>query len=211
MIAVITRNGIIRPIVVVVKAVASALSIASGGSVGREGPIIVQIGAAIASTVGQMLRLGPVMLKTLVGCGVAAGITQHSTLIAGTLFAMELIVADFGLTSFTPILVSAVAATALTRHFHGNITEFVLPAFSMKSHWEFGLYLILGILAGLIAYVFSRCVYISKDLFEKSRIPACVRPAAGGAVGRGDGVLSARDGRGLRYDAVLRGRIGGWA
>lgn len=180
MIAVITRNGIIRPIVVVVKAVASALSIASGGSVGREGPI-VQIGAAIASTVGQMLRLGPVMLKTLVGCGVAAGIAAtFNAPIAGTLFAMELIVADFGLTSFTPILVSAVAATALTRHFHGNITEFVLPAFSMKSHWEFGLYLILGILAGLIAYVFSRCVYISKDLFEKSRIPACVRPAAGG-------------------------------
>jgi len=180
MIAVITRNGIIRPIVVLVKAVASALCIASGGSVGREGPI-VQIGAAIASTVGQTLRLGPVMLKTLVGCGAAAGIAAtFNAPIAGTLFALELIVADFGLTSFTPILVSAVAATAVTRHYHGNITEFVLPVFSMKSHWEFGLYLALGIIAGGMAFVFSRSIYVARDLFDRSRIPAWVRPAGGG-------------------------------
>lgn len=180
MIAVITRNSVIRPIVVVVKSVASAISIASGGSVGREGPI-VQIGAAIASTAGQMLRLHPVQLKTLVGCGVSAGIAAtFNAPMAGTLFALELIVADFGLSAFTPILVSAVGATAVTRHFHGNITEFSLPLFTMVSHWEFGLYLALGLLAGLIGFVFSKSIYVADDLFEKTRIPQWIRPASGG-------------------------------
>lgn len=180
MIAVITRNSIIRPIVVIVKSLASAISIASGGSVGREGPI-VQIGAAIASTAGQVLRLSPIQLKTLVGCGVSAGIAAtFNAPMAGTLFALELIVVDFGLTAFTPILVSAVAATAVTRHFHGNIIEFTVPVFTMVSHWEFGLYLVLGVIAGVVAFLFSRSIYIAEDLFEKTRIPPWIRPASGG-------------------------------
>jgi CIC family chloride channel protein len=180
MIAVITRNSVIRPVVVFVKSLASAISIGTGGSVGREGPI-VQIGAAIASTAGQLLRVRPARLKTLVGCGVSAGIAAtFNAPIAGTLFSLELIVSDFGLTSFTPILVSAVAATVITRHFHGNITEFALPQFVMVSHWEFGLYLILGLIAGGVGFLFTKCLYGADDLFEKTRIPQWVRPASGG-------------------------------
>jgi len=180
MIAVITRNSVIRPVVVLVKTLASAVSIASGGSVGREGPI-VQIGAAIASTTGQVLRLHPVKMKTLVGCGVSAGIAAtFDAPMAGTIFSLELIVADFGLSAFTPILVSAVAATAVTRHFHGDITEFILPVFTMVSLWEFGLYLILGLVSGLVGFVFSRSIYVADDLFEKTRIPQWIRPACGG-------------------------------
>lgn len=180
MIAVITRNSIIRPVVVLVKTFASAISISTGGSVGREGPI-VQIGAAIASTFGQLLRVHPVRLKTLVGCGVSAGIAAtFNAPIAGTLFSLELIVSDFGLSSFTPILVSAVAATAISRHFHGNITEFALPQFTMVSLWEFGLYLILGLIAGGVGFIFSRSLYRADDLFEKTRIPQWIRPVFGG-------------------------------
>jgi CIC family chloride channel protein len=180
MIAVITRNSIIRPVVVIVKTLASAISISTGGSVGREGPI-VQIGAAIASTTGQLLHVRPVQLKTMVGCGVAAGISAtFNAPIAGTLFALELIVSDFGLTSFTPILVSAVAATAVTRHFHGNITEFTLPQFTMVSHWEFAFYLILGLIAGVVGSVFSRSIYRADDSLEKTKIPQWIRPALGG-------------------------------
>jgi CIC family chloride channel protein len=180
MIAVITRNSVIRPVVVLVKSLASAISISTGGSVGREGPI-VQIGAAIASTFGQLLHVRPARLKTLVGCGVSAGIAAtFNAPIAGTLFSLELIVSDFGLTSFTPILVSAVAATAITRHFHGNITEFVLPQFVMVSPWEFGLYLILGLIAGGVGFIFTQSLYRTDDLFEKTRIPPWVRPALGG-------------------------------
>ena len=180
MIAVITRNSIIRPVVVLVKTFASAISISTGGSVGREGPI-VQIGAAIASSFGQLLRVHPVRLKTLVGCGVSAGIAAtFNAPIAGTLFSLELIVSDFGLSSFTPILVSAVAATAISRHFHGNITEFALPQFTMVSLWEFGLYLILGLIAGGVGFIFSRSLYRADDLFEKTRIPQWIRPVFGG-------------------------------
>ena len=180
MIAVITRNSIIRPVVVLVKTLASAISIGTGGSVGREGPI-VQIGAAIASALGQLLRVRPVQLKTLVGCGVSAGIAAtFNAPIAGTLFSLELIVSDFGLTSFTPILVSAVAATAITRHFHGNIIEFVLPQFVMVSLWEFGLYLMLGLIAGGVGFIFSRSLYRADDLFEKTKIPQWLRPVFGG-------------------------------
>ena len=142
----------------------------------------MHIGAAIASTVGQALRLPPVQLKTLVGCGVAAGIgATFNAPIAGTLFALELIVTDFGLTAFTPILVSSVMATAITRHFLGNTIEFGnLPHFDMVSMWEFGLYLVLGVLAGLIGCLFSRSIYVSGDLFDKTKIPAWIRPAFGG-------------------------------
>jgi len=180
MIAVITRNSVIRPVVVLVKSLASAFSIATGGSVGREGPI-VQIGAAIASTFGQLMRLRPARLKTLVGCGVSAGIAAtFNAPIAGTLFSLELIVSDFGLTSFTPILVSAVAATAISRHFHGNMTEFILPQFAMVSLWEFGLYLILGLIAGGVGFIFSRSLYHVDDFFEKTKTPQWIRPVFGG-------------------------------
>ncbi len=180
MAAVITRNSVIRPIVVIVKSLASAISIASGGSVGREGPI-VQIGAAIASTVGQVLRLSPIQLKTLVGCGVSAGIgATFNAPMAGTLFALELIVADFGLTAFTPILVSAVAATAVSRQFNGAILGTILPTFQMVSLWEFAMYLVLGVLAGLVGFLFSRSIYVANDLFERTKIAAWIRPAFGG-------------------------------
>ena len=183
MIAVIVKNSIIRPIVVLVKILASAISISSGGSVGREGPI-VQIGAAIASTTGQLLRLSPVQLKTLVGCGVAAGISAtFNAPIAGALFSLELIVSDFGLTPFTPILVSSVSAAAITRHFHGNVMEFVdLPQFAMISHKEFIFYLILGLAAGLVAFLFSRSIYRLEDIFNKIKIPQWSRPALGGLI-----------------------------
>ncbi len=183
MIAVITKNSVIRPIVVIVKSLASALSISTGGSVGREGPI-VQIGAAIASTAGQLLHLRETQLKTLVGCGVAAGIAAtFNAPVAGAIFALELIVSDFGLTAFTPILVSAVAATAVSRHFHATIVEFSsLPDFFMKSSWEFIFYLILGLIAGVIGFSFTKGLYAADDLFEKTKLPQWIRPLFGGLV-----------------------------
>ena len=183
MIAVISKNSVIRPIVVIIKSLASALSISTGGSVGREGPI-VQIGAAIASTVGQLLRLRETQLKTLVGCGVAAGIAAtFNAPVAGAIFALELIVSDFGLTAFTPILVSAVAATAVSRHFQATIVEFSsLPDLHMVSSWEFVFYLMLGLMAGVIGNLFTRSLYKADDLFEKTKLPQWIRPVFGGLI-----------------------------
>ena len=165
MLAVIEKNSVIRPIVVFVKTFASAISIASGGSVGREGPI-VQIGAAIASVAGQLFKLRPAQMKTIVGCGVAAGIgATFNAPIAGTIFALELIVSDFGLTSFTPIIVAAVTSTSITRHFEGNTLAFYLPKFEMASIWELFIYVLLGLIAGLFGYLFNKILYSSEDAF----------------------------------------------
>lgn len=180
--AVVTRNSIIRPVVVVVKSIASSISIGSGGSVGREGPI-VQIGAVIASTVGQVLRLRPAQMKTLVGCGVAAGIgATFNAPIAGTLFALELIVGDFGLTSFTPIIVAAVTSTSITRYFEGNTLAFYLPHFSMVSAWELLLYVVLGLASGLAGYLFIWLLNKMDNLYEKITIPEWSKAATGGLV-----------------------------
>ena len=105
--AVALDGGIIRARIVAVKALASALSIGTGGSVGREGPI-VQIGSAFGSTVGQLSKLNTAQIRTLVGCGAAAGISAtFNAPIAGALFAGELIIGDFAVTAFTPIPISS--------------------------------------------------------------------------------------------------------
>ena len=180
--AVVTSNSIIRPVVVLVKTFASAISIGSGGSVGREGPI-VQIGAAIASSFGQILKLRPVQMKTIVGCGVAAGIgATFNAPIAGTIFALELIVSDFGLTTFTPIIVASVTSTAIIRQFQGNTLEFILPPFEMVSFWELFIYLLLGLIAGVVGYSFSRFLYIAEDVFTSIKLPEWFKPALGGLI-----------------------------
>ncbi|TDI13157.1 MAG: chloride channel protein, partial [Acidobacteria bacterium] len=104
--AVTVREGAMRPRVAVAKMLASALTIGSGGSSGREGPI-VQIGSAIGSTVGQALHVSGRRLRTLVGCGAAGGIAAaFNAPIAGALFALEIILGDFGISHFSPIVIS---------------------------------------------------------------------------------------------------------
>ena len=106
--AVAVRDGIIRKRVAVVKILASAISIGSGGSVGREGPI-VQIGSSIGSTVGQIFKVSRFRQKTLVGCGAAAGIAAtFNAPIAGVIFALEILLGDFGLAAFSPVVLSSV-------------------------------------------------------------------------------------------------------
>jgi CIC family chloride channel protein len=100
--AVALRNGVIRKRIVLVKSLASAISIGTGGAVGREGPI-VQIGSAIGSSLGQILGVSGVRIRTLVGCGAAAGIAAtFNAPIAGSMFALEIILGEFGLATFSP-------------------------------------------------------------------------------------------------------------
>ena len=180
--AVALRGGRIRPRVVVAKLLASGVCIASGGSVGREGPI-VQIGSAIGSSVGQWLGVGERRLRTLVGCGAAAGIAAtFNAPVAGALFAVEIILGDFGVTQFSPIVISSVTATVVSRHFLGDFPAFEVPAYSLESPFELFAYGALGIIAGLVALVFVRALYGAEDLFDALRLPAVIKPAIGGAL-----------------------------
>jgi len=180
--AVALRGGIIRARVVAIKALASALSIGSGGSVGREGPI-VQIGSAFGSSVGQLFKLNTTQIRTLVGCGAAAGISAtFNAPIAGALFASEVIIRGFAVSEFTPIVISAVVAIVVSRFFLGNTPAFEVPAYEIVSPFELLPYMAVGVAAGLVAVLFIRTLTLSEDLFEKVPIPEYLRACAGGAL-----------------------------
>ncbi|MEN8161935.1 MAG: chloride channel protein, partial [Myxococcota bacterium] len=174
------RGGAIRPRVVLVKALASALTIGSGGSVGREGPI-VQIGSALGSSVGQLLRMPGRHLRTLVGCGAAAGIAAaFNAPIAGALFAVEVILGDFAVPQFSPIVIASVVATVISRYFYGDFPAFEVPPYQLVSPFELGPYMLAGVAAGVVGVVFIRVLYASEDFFERLRIPELLKLPIGG-------------------------------
>ena len=180
--AVAIRGGRIRKRVVVIKAFASAVCIGSGGSVGREGPI-VQIGSAIGSALGQVFRVSTARMRTLVGCGAAAGIAAtFNAPIAGAMFALEVIVGEYGLTTFTPIVVSSVMATVISRAWLGNTPAFIdIEPYQLQSALEIPFYAGLGLFAAVVAVIFTRLLYLSEDGFDKLRfIPPPARAAVGG-------------------------------
>jgi len=180
--AVARQGGVIRKRVVIVKTLASAMCIGSGGSVGREGPI-VQIGSALGSTLGQMLRLSHGEMRVLVACGAAAGIAAtFNAPIAGAIFALEIILADFALPTFTPIILSSVIATVVSRAFLGDYPAFQVPPYQLDSPWEIGLYCILGLLAGLVAVSFIVTLYKGEDLWDNWKIPDYMKASLGGIV-----------------------------
>ncbi|HEY1564087.1 MAG TPA: chloride channel protein [Gaiellaceae bacterium] len=181
MLAVVERGGRIRPQVAVIKSVASALCIGSGGSVGREGPI-VQIGSALGSTLGQLTRVPESRLRVLVACGAAGGISAtFNAPIAGVFFGLELILRDFEAESFGVVVLASFVADIIGRAAFGSNPFLHLPAFELHSPVEYLLYIGLGILAALVGVAFIRVLYGSEDLADRLwRGPEWLRPAAGG-------------------------------
>ena len=180
--AVALRSGVIRPRLVIVKSLASAISIGSGGSVGREGPI-VQIGSAIGSTIGQLLKVSGGRLRTLVGCGAAAGIAAtFNAPVAGAIFAVEVILADFAVGSFSPIVISSVIATVVARGMLGDDLAFSVPSYGMESAFELPIYFLLGIVAALAATLFVRMLYRFEDAADRLPGPPWIWTPIGGAL-----------------------------
>ncbi len=180
MAAVALHSGRIRPRVVVAKLLASGICIGSGGSVGREGPI-VQIGSALGSTIGQWLKIDQRRLRTLVGCGAAAGIAgTFNAPVAGALFAVEIILGDFGVAQFSPIVISSVAATVVSQRFLGDFPAFEVPSYSLVHASELFAYAGLGLLAALVALAFIRSLYALEDGFERVRLYPPMKAVLGG-------------------------------
>ncbi len=179
--AVALRGGRIRPIVVVVKALASSICIGTGGSVGREGPI-VQIGSALGSTVGQWLKMSDARIRNLVACGAAGGIAAtFNAPIAGVIFALEVILGEFGVVHFSTVVVASVTASVISRIFLGDVPAFLVPPYSLVSAWELLLYAVMGVLAAPLAILFIRLLYGLEDLFDSvTVIPEYTKPAIGG-------------------------------
>ncbi len=181
--AVITRGGVIRPRVALIKTLASSISIGTGGSVGREGPII-QIGSSIGSSIGQLLNLSTRRLKTLVGCGAAAGIAAtFNAPIAGAFFAVEIILMDFTAKQLTPIVISSVIATVISHQLTGNYPAFEVPAYNLVSPQEILFYVLLGLICGVISYIFIKSLYFFEDVWDKKfNIHPIFKAGIGGAI-----------------------------
>lgn len=174
------RGGRIRPIVVVIKSLASSVCIGTGGSVGREGPI-VQIGSALGSTLGQLLRLSDERIRNLVACGAAGGIAAtFNTPIAGVFFALEVVVGEFSVGYFSSVVIAAVTASVIGRIFFGDVAAFPVPPYALVSVREFALYGLLGILAALVAVAFVRLLYGLEDLFDAWPLVEYLKPGVGG-------------------------------
>ena len=184
MFAVARRGGRIAPRVAVVKALASALCIGGGGSVGREGPI-VQIGSALGSTLGSGMRISEQRMRVLVACGAAGGIAAtFNAPLAGVFFAMELILADFAAQSFGMVVLASVTASVIGRASFGDTAFLALPPFQVTHLVEYLLFAVLGVLAGAVGVVFTRVLYGFEDgcdaVWAKLRGPEWARPAVGG-------------------------------
>ncbi|MGD8262921.1 MAG: chloride channel protein [Desulfobacterales bacterium] len=180
--AVALRGGIIRKRIVIVKTLASAISISTGGSVGREGPI-VQIGSAIGSALGQFLRVSADRMRTLVGCGAAAGIAAtFNAPVAGSMFALEVILGDFGLATFSPIVIASVVATAVSRAYLGDTPAFIVPTYELVSAWEFPMYLVLGVFCAVVGVTFTKTLYRIEDLFDEFKFPEYLKAIIGGLI-----------------------------
>jgi len=148
--------------------------------VGREGPI-VQIGSALGSTLGQTLKLSDERIRNLVACGAAAGIAAtFNAPIAGVIFALEVILGEFSVRYFSTVVISSVTASVVGRIAFGNVPAFVVPQYSLVSPWELPLYVLLGVLAGLVALLFVRTLYWFEDTFDDWRFPEYIKPGVGG-------------------------------
>lgn len=168
--AVARHDGVVRPQVALVKILASGFCIGTGGSIGREGPI-VQIGSALGSTAGQWFKLSPRNVKVLVAAGAAAGISAtFNAPLAGVMFASEIILGSFAVESLTPIVIASVLANVVQEHIGEHRFE---PAFQQLNYdfagaWQqLPSYLLLGLLAGLAATGFIKLLYRTEDLAER--------------------------------------------
>ena len=186
MLAVAENGGRIRPPVTVVKALASALCIGSGGSVGREGPI-VQIGSALASTLGQLVRMSEGRLRVIVACGAAGGISAtFNAPVTGMFFGFEIVLKEFSLDALAATILAAVSADVLSRAFFGGAPFFagVPHDMSVSNDFTYLLVALLGLLAGLIGVAFQKTLYKGEEAADAlwGKRAAWLRPVAGGLV-----------------------------
>lgn len=176
--AIALRGGRIRPRVAALKVLASAITIGAGGSAGREGPI-VQTGSALGSTIGQVLHFSVERVRTLVACGAAAGIAAtFNAPIAGAIFALEVILGRFTTRYFGAVVISSVAASIVSRIFLSAQPAFSVPAYAFRAA-ETPFYIVLGILAALVAVLFIRTLYFAEEVFDRWKFPPALKASIG--------------------------------
>jgi CIC family chloride channel protein len=176
------EGGRIRFRVALVKAIVSSLSIGSGGSVGREGPI-VQIGSSLGSSLGQIFNLSKEKIRILVASGAGGGIAAtFNAPLAGIFFALEVIMRDYSPRHISSIVLSSVTATVVARTYLGNNPAFDIPVYQINSAWEILFYMAFGLFAAGAGFLFIRLLYRTEDLFNILPLPKYIYPAIGGLI-----------------------------
>lgn len=163
-------------------ALASAVSLGSGASLGREGPV-VHMGASFGAWLARILHLRRSASRTLLGCGVASAVAaSFNAPLAGALFAHEVALGHYALTAFAPIVLASVTGTVITRIYYGDEVAFLIPGHEIQSFWEFPAFALLGILAGVAATLVVRAIPVVQKAANKTKIPLWLRPAVAGLI-----------------------------
>jgi len=172
--------------VAVASSLAALVTLSTGGSTGREGPAI-HIGAALASWVSERLKAPPVTARVILGCAAAAAVSaSFNAPLAGSLFALEVVLRHYALHAFGPVVIASVAAAVVSRIHLGDITEFALPMHSIGFYWEIPAFMILGILCGFVGVAMMRTLFAAEGVADRVQrslaIPDWLRPAVAGAM-----------------------------
>ncbi len=180
------REGRINQREGLVSTLISLITLSTGGSTGREGPV-VQLGAVISTYTSKLIKADGITARDLMGCAAAAAVSaSFNAPIAGTLFALEVVLRHFAVHAFAPIVIASVAGTVVSRWQMGNVTEFMLPMADIGFYVELPAFLLLGLLSGLVAFVLIRSIFIAEefgDLVQKAtRMPDWLRPGVTGAL-----------------------------
>jgi len=177
--ALVQRGGKIRPRVAITKIITAALCIGTGGSAGREGPI-VQVGSTLGSMTGQILHLSDDRIKNLVACGAAAGIAAtFNAPIAGVAFAIEVLMCGLQVRMFGNVVIAAVSASIVSQMYLGDRPAFTVPSYTMESPVTILFYLLLGLAAAVVGVFFIRMLSYFEDLFDNWKFPTALKPAVG--------------------------------
>ena len=166
----------------IVKFLSSLMSIGTGGSIGREGGI-VQLSATLSSKWGQVAKWPPYRLRLLVGCGAASGFAAaYNAPIAGAVFASLIVLGNFSMNLFAPLVFSSVVSTMVSRSFFGIKPWYTVPPFDFTHILQLPWFLFLGLAAGLLGVFFLKSLEGSEQLFKKIKMPMFVRLAIGGLI-----------------------------
>lgn len=161
-------------------ALVTTISLGSGASAGREGPVI-HLGGTLASAVARKTGLPGASRRTLLSAGVASAISaSFNAPIAGVLFAHEVILGHYSMRSFVPIVIASTAGSIISRIWFGDSAAFFLPDYQVTSYWEFPAFVLLGVTAAFVAILFEFSLFTADFVSRKITVPLWTRPVIGG-------------------------------
>ena len=181
--ALVLGDGVIRTRATLVKSFSSLVTIASGGSIGREGAM-VQLASMVGSLTGRVSHFTPARLRLLVACGAASGIAcAYNAPLTGAFFVAEIVLGSIAMESIGPLIVASVIATATAAQFLGNRPLYdPMPDFGIVSNWQLLTFGLLGVVAGLLAPLFLLLLRGGEVLFQRTKLPMILRLGLGGLI-----------------------------